>query len=120
MCAISIVQVFEDYVKFIQKNGTGVRYLPTPAFYYGMDLGDANVSPYTPVESHRQTLFQEYGVADLALIPAVVRVQAQTFKLPASLASEVGSPPSVCSHVDIPYSPSSSPPCCTTSTVHHS
>jgi hypothetical protein len=48
--------VFEDYVKFRTKHGAGVRYLPTPAFYYGMDVGQNNVSTRTVTSLECETL----------------------------------------------------------------
>jgi hypothetical protein len=36
-------QVFSDYQKFLSAHGPGVRYLPTPAFYYGLDVGPSFV-----------------------------------------------------------------------------
>jgi len=36
-------KVFNDYCTFLQQHGPGPRYLPTPAFYYGLDIGEASV-----------------------------------------------------------------------------
>lgn len=42
-------KVFADYRKFLQQHGPGPRYLPTPAFYYGVDIGEASVRPVLDV-----------------------------------------------------------------------
>lgn len=33
------MQVFADYLKFFSTHGPGPRFLPTPCFYYGMEIG---------------------------------------------------------------------------------
>lgn len=35
----SLMQVFADYLKFFSTHGPGPRFLPTPCFYYGMEIG---------------------------------------------------------------------------------
>jgi hypothetical protein len=35
--------VFADYRKFLAETGPTLRYLPTPAFYYAMDVGSKHV-----------------------------------------------------------------------------
>lgn len=39
-------KVFADYRKFLQDKGLGARFLPTPAFYYGMGIGEASAQEF--------------------------------------------------------------------------
>jgi hypothetical protein len=43
----SLSQVFADYQKFLSTYGPGPRFLPTPSFYYGMEIGKEFTQTFT-------------------------------------------------------------------------
>lgn len=43
----SLPQVFADYQKFLSTHGPGPRFLPTPSFYYGMEIGKESTQTFS-------------------------------------------------------------------------
>lgn len=83
--------MFNDYQKFVKDHGPGVRYLPTPTFYYGLDLGVTTVRLSTRKTELRMT-------DTLTLCNNLHGWMVQEFKIPKNLLGELGLPATAGDH----------------------
>ena len=87
----SLPQVFADYQKFLSTHGPGPRFLPTPSFYYGMEIGKQFTQTFSLPSSLGEYLFSVHGIFFLIslpfFVPRFLTLLYQSTQPPASLPS---------------------------------